>query len=209
MSLLPPNASAAERALEEAMLAGIDISTVRTITDPWTCPAELLPFLASDLAIAHWDTDWSEAEKRAAVASATAFHKRKGTREAVEEVLDRFHPELTIVEWHQANPKRAPHTFEVRAPASAIPASFLTVETADAIIADVAAAKPLRAHFDFVHSLEARAGVVMAAGGMAGSMNRADYRAEIDTSRDWTLVFQTEDGEPILTEDGADYLETE
>ena len=49
----------------------------------------------------------------------------------------------------------------------------------------------------------------LAAGGMAGSMFRADYAAEHDTSRDWSRVLQTNDGEPILTEDGLFYLEDE
>ncbi|CDO35823.1 phage tail protein I [Novosphingobium sp. KN65.2] len=208
MSLLPTNATAAERALEEAMLAKIDLSKVGRSWDPATCPAQDLPFLAWGLAISHWDTTWTEAEKRAAVAGAIPFHQIKGTRAAVEQVLARFHPLLSIVEWWETSPAREPHTFEVRANSLEIPVDFLTPETADAIIRDVAAAKPLRAHFDFVQSLEAQAKIYMAAGGMAGSLHRADYHAEHDTSRDWSLVLQTEDGEPILTEDGADYLET-
>ncbi|SFG08459.1 phage tail protein, P2 protein I family [Novosphingobium sp. CF614] len=208
MSLLPPNATPAERALESAMLADIDLSAVGTLWDPATCPADVLPFLAWGLSITHWDTDWNEAEKRAAVADAIPFHKIKGTRAAVEQVLARFHPLLSLTEWWQTDPPRAPHTFEVRAPAD-IGATFLTPETAEAIIRDVAAAKPLRAHFDFVQVLEAQAGLYMAAGGMTGTMYRSDYTTMIDTSRDWSLVLQTEDGEPILTEDGLDYLEDE
>lgn len=209
-SLLPPNATAGERALETAMRAGIDLSAVGTLWNPETCPADVLPFLAWGLAISHWDVDWSEAEKRAAVAGAIPFHQIKGTRGAVEEVLARFHPLLTIVEWWQANPRRTPHTFEVRAPAGpgGIDASFLTAQTAEAIIRDVAAAKALRSHFDFVHTLETQAALWMAGGVTAGTMHRADYDAVHDTSRDWDAVFQTEDGEPVLTEDGTDYLET-
>lgn len=208
MSLLPPNATAAERALEDAMLARIDLSVVGTLWNPSTCPAEVLPFLAWGLAISHWDTSWSEAQKRAEVAEAIPFHKIKGTRAAVEQVLARFHPLLTLVEWWQANPPRAPHTFEVRAATLDIGADFLTAETAEAIIRDVAAAKPLRSHFDFVQTLDAQAALYMAAGGLVGSMFRDDFKTSIDTSRDWSAVFQTEDGEPILTEDGLDYLET-
>ncbi|MYL96427.1 phage tail protein I [Novosphingobium sp. FGD1] len=209
MSLLPPNASKAERALEDAMLARIDIGAVETLRDPWTCPADVLPFLASELAISHWDAAWTEAQKREAVAAATAFHKIKGTRAAVEQTLGRFHPALAIVEWFEANPVRPPHTFEVFAPANVIPASFLTVETTEAIVADVAAAKPLRAHFDFVQNLDLTAAMFLAAGGMAGSVGRADYAAGLDQSRDWMATLQTEDGEPILNGDSdSDFLET-
>ena len=207
MSLLPPNSTAAERAIEDAMMARIDLSTLHIFKSAQDCPAEMLPFLAAELEVSHWDATWTEAEKRAAIVGATAFHKRKGTRKAVEEVLARFHPALAVKEWHETSPARLPHTFEVRAPASDIPASFLTVETAEAIIADVAAVKPLRAHFDFVQSLESRLAVYLGASGMTGSMTRADYLADHDTSRDWNLVLQTEDGEPIRMEAGADYLE--
>ncbi|GGZ02716.1 phage tail protein I [Novosphingobium colocasiae] len=207
MSLLPPNATPAERALEQAMLSGIDLSTVGTLWDPANCPAEVLPFLAWGLAISHWDSAWTEAEKRTAVAAAIPYHQVKGTRAAVEQVLARFHPLLSLTEWWETTPTRDPHTFEVRAPAD-IGAEFLTADTASALIRDVAAAKPLRAHFDFVQVLEAQAGLYLAAGGLAGSMYRAAATTMIDTSRDWSIVLQTEDGEPIRTEDGLDYLET-
>lgn len=209
-SLLPPNATSAERALELAMRAGIDLSAVGTLWNPATCPADVLPFLAWGLAISHWDPAWSEAQKRAAIAEAIPFHQIKGTREAVEQILARFHPLLSIAEWWEANPRRDPHTFEVRAPAGpgGIDASFLTEETANAIIRDVAAAKPLRAHFDFVFALEAQASLYMAGGVMAGTISRRDYEAVLDESRDWTIVLQTEDGEPIYTPDGLDLLET-
>lgn len=209
-SLLPANSTPAERALEQAMQIGAGIDAVGTLWNPETCPADVLPFLAWGLAISHWDPDWTEAEKRTAVAGAIPFHRRKGTRGAVEEVVARFHPLLTIVEWFEANPRRDPHTFEVRAPAGpgGIDASFLTTETAEAIIRDVATAKPLRSHFDFVHALELQAALYMAGGAMAGTIHRADYAAALDEGRDWSIVLQTEDGEPIRTPDGTDYLET-
>lgn len=207
-SLLPPNSTAAEIALEQALLVRVDLSRVAALKNPFACQADVLPFLGWELAISHWDTTWTVAEKRAAVAGAVAFHKRKGTRAAVEEVLARFHPLLSVVEWWQMDPVGVPHTFEVRAPALEIGAEFLTAETAESIIRDVAAAKPLRSHFDFVQALEAQGTLFMAAGGFAGGMHRADYQAQHDASRDWSLVLQTEIGEPVLTEDGLDYLET-
>ncbi|WP_260925441.1 phage tail protein I [Novosphingobium sp. 9] len=208
MSLLPPNSTKVERALETAMLSGIDLSDVGTSWNPATCAAADLPFLAWAVAISHWDTDWTEAQKREAIAQAILFHRIKGTRAAVQQVLDRFNPLLTILEWHEQSPKGTPHTFQVRADMLEIPAEFLSASTAEAIVRDVAAAKPLRAHFDFVQTLEAQATLYLSSGGLAGAMFRADLAATHDTSRDWSLVLQTEDGEPILTEDGTDYLET-
>lgn len=208
-TLLPPNATPFERSLEDAMREEIDFAKVGTLWDPATCPSEVLPYLAWGLSISHWDTAWSETEKREAVAGAIAFHKIKGTRAAVEYVLARFHQLLTVVESWEDGALDLPHRFQIRAPAPEIGPDFLTEETAAAIVRDVAAAKPLRAHFDFVQEFRAQGAVYLAAGGMAGTMFRSDFTTAIDTSRDWTKVLQTEDGEPILTEDGTDYLEDE
>lgn len=206
-SILPPNVQPSERAIEAAMRADIDMSKIGTLWNPATCPADVLPFLAWTVAISHWNPEWSEAEKRSAISTAMAFHRIKGTRAAVEEVVARFHPLLKITEWWEANPRRDPHTFEVRAPAE-ITAAFLTPETAEAIIRDVAAAKPLRSHFDFVFVLEAQARLYIAGAVTAGTMARGDYAAIHDTTRNWMGALQTEDGEPIFTPDGADVLET-
>lgn len=207
ISLLPPNAGSAEVALEEALRSRIDLAAVGTLWDPATCPAEVLPFLAWGLAISHWDPDWTVAEKRAAVAGAIPFHRIKGTRAAVEQVLARFHPLLELVEWWQQNPPGAPHTFQVRAPAPAIPASFLDQATAAAIIRDVAQAKPLRAHFDFVQTLELEASFWLAGGMLVGTQFRSDFAAVHDPDPVWLTALLTEDGEPLYAEDGVTLLE--
>lgn len=195
--------------MEIAMLAGIDLANIGTLKDPWNCDASVLPFLASEQAVSHWDTTWTEQEKREAVAGDTAFKKITGTREAVEQVLARHHGALDIVVWHEANPRLRPFTFEVRAPAADIPASFLTQDRAEAIIRDVAAAKSLRDHFDFVQNIDLTSGMFVAAGGMSGTTLRADYAAARDESRDWSILLQTEDGEPIANGEAADFLETD
>lgn len=201
-SLLPPNSKVSEHALEDAMRMDVDLSSVGTLWNPWTCPAAVLPFLGWGLAIAQWDPDWSEAEKRAAVADAIAFHRRKGTRAIVEEVLERFHPLLEVVEWWEANPRRDPHTFEVRAPANLISASFLTMETVNAIIRDVASVKPVRSHFDFVQILEAQAGAYLTGGGLPATYGRTAFDARHDPDPRWDNYLQTEDGEPMQSEAG-------
>ena len=202
-SLLPPNTSAPEYALEHAMRMDVDLSQVGNLWNPATCPAEILPFLAWGLAISQWDSEWSEAEKRGAIVQAIPFHKRKGTRAAVTEILDRFHPLLQLVEWWQTSPQGDPHTFEVRAPAADIPASFLTQQTADAIIRDVAMAKPVRSHFTFVQSLEAQASAYLAGGTMPAVFGRYDSAAAHDPDPVWETYLQTEDGEPLQAEDGT------
>lgn len=209
-SILPPASTKLEKALEQAAAGLLDFPTpVRDVWSPTACPAGHLPWLAWGLAISHWKTSWSVDRKREAVADAIPYHRRKGTRQAVAEVLTEHHPAFTIVEWHEANPRLAPHTFEVRAPAAEIPASFLTVAKTEEIIADVAIAKPARAHFDFVQNLDLAAGMYLAAGSFVGSVGRADYAADLDESRDWMALLQTEDGEPISNgSSDVDFLET-
>lgn len=209
-SILPPASTKLEKALEQAAASVLDFTVpIRDLWSPATCPEGHLPWLAWGLAISHWKTRWTIERKRAAVADAIPYHRRKGTRQAVAEVLTEHHPSFRIVEWHEANPRRDPHTFEVRAPAAEIPASFLTIAKAEEIIADVAVAKPARAHFDFVQNLDLAAGMFLAAGSMVGSVGRADYAAGLDESRDWLATLQTEDGEPIFNgESNTDFLET-
>lgn len=201
-SLLPPNSSDAEHALEDSLRMDVDLSAVGTLWDPASCPAAVLPFLAWGLAIARWDSTWTEAEKRAAIADAIPFHKRKGTRAIVIEVLERFNPLLELVEWWEMNPPGTPHTFEVRAPANLIPASFLNAETVDAIIRDVAGVKPVRSHFAFVQTLEAQAGAYLTGAAQVGTYSRHDYAATHDPDPIWATYWQTEDGEPMETESG-------
>jgi phage tail P2-like protein len=190
------------------MRAGIDLSAVGTLWNPATCPAAILPYLAWGLAISRWDPAWTEAEKRAAITDAIPFHRRKGTRAIVREVLDRFNPLLRIVEWWETSPRGIPHTFEVRAAADEIPASFLTAETAAAIIRDVASVKPARSHFTFVQSLEAQATLWMAAGALLATFSRVTLAASHDDDASWADALLTENGEPIFAEDG-ERLETD
>ena len=188
------------------MRARIDLSQIGSLWNPATCPVEVLPWLAWGLSISHWDPEWSEAQKRSEIADAIPYHRRKGTRAAVREVLDRFEPLLRIVEWWEMSPRGAPHTFEVRAPSGDIPASFLTSDTAAAIIRDVASAKPARSHFTFIQSMEAQAQSWLLGGAMMATWSRTTVEATHDDSPIWAMLLQTEDGEP-LSDDGGDFLE--
>jgi phage tail P2-like protein len=116
-SLLPPNATRLERALEAGAGRLTPIVTpAESIDDPATCPAELLPWLAWGLSVDAWDAEWSEADKRSAVATSIEMHRRKGTRLSVETVVARFDQLARLVEWHQASPRRPAHTFDVVLP---------------------------------------------------------------------------------------------
>lgn len=82
--LLPPNATAEERALSLAAAArGIEAESVRLTWRPDDCRAELLPWLAWAFHVDDWDDGWSEAAKRAAIGKALELHRHKGTRWAI------------------------------------------------------------------------------------------------------------------------------
>ncbi len=201
-SLLPPQSSDFEFVMESAMRANPDLSAIGDLWNPLLCPAPILPFLAWGLAISQWDSDWSEAQKRAAIADAIPFHRRKGTRASVREVLERFHPLLQIIEWFEPSGSGQPYTFEIQAPAADIPASFLTQETAAAIIRDVTAVKPVRAHFDFVQSVDAMARIFAVSAGRNAIFGRNIYAAAHDDDASWQRWLLSEDGQPLQDENG-------
>ncbi len=88
-SLLPPNATALERALEgtSARVGEIPVGVVRTLWDPWSCPVELLPWLAWSVSVDDWDDAWPEATKRAVIAASYDVHSIKGTPAAIRRAL--------------------------------------------------------------------------------------------------------------------------
>lgn len=143
-TLLPPNATPAERALEQTYTR-IDLvqTPARALWDPMTCPADILPWLAWAFTVDEWSEDWSEAQKRNAIASSYTVHRQKGTIGAVRQALAALGINLDIVEWFQEDPPGPPYTFRIK----------LTVDQTGAdqtalpkLIAVVNATKNLRSH---------------------------------------------------------------
>jgi len=81
IDLLPRNATEFERAVSLAAARGTDLPAqlVSDVTDPWTCPAELLPFLALERSVDLWDPEWSEERKRWVIAEQAWLHRLKTT----------------------------------------------------------------------------------------------------------------------------------
>lgn len=101
VSLLPLNATAPERALESATArVGAVPNPLRTLWDPWTCPAETLPWLAWALSVDTWDNAWPEETKRAVVAGSLSWHRKKGTPWAIKQALANIgYPIIHLVEY--------------------------------------------------------------------------------------------------------------
>lgn len=86
--LLPINATKQERALSiTTARAGSVPVPVGELWDPYTCPLAVLPWLAWSLAVDPWDSNWTEAQKRQAIAESIAVHRVKGTIGALKRAL--------------------------------------------------------------------------------------------------------------------------
>jgi phage tail P2-like protein len=211
-SLLPPNATRLERAVEAATARIGDVPVpIDQLWDPATLAADLLPWLGWALSVDNWDPDWTDAEKRRAIAESIALHRIKGTRASVETVLSRFDDLVELVEWHQAIPRAVPHTFEIRLPIARegiVPGGRrATAAFAEAIVRDVARVKPTREHFILAQTLALTSAVGIQGAGRLVDVRRADATPDFDTSPAWNFYLQTEDGEPLQDNAGA-FLDT-
>lgn len=207
-SLLPPNATAFERAVEQALtrMAAID-TPVATLMDPAAIDAGVLPFLAWHLSVDRWEADWSDAVKRATVATAIADQRRKGTPASVKAVLASFDDLLDLVEWHRTTPRGVPHTFEIRLPLGAAGGPRSRAAFAEAILRDVARVKPARSHGTLVQLLRVAGRASVQSVARVLGETRLPMAFTDDRSQPWDALLQTEDGEPIQSAD-ASFLDT-
>lgn len=153
-SVLPPNATPFERALEQAAgrLGLVDVP-LRVLLNPWTCPVELLPWLAYQMAIDNWQTDWPEYIKRSRIASAMEIQRHKGTVKAVRDTVASFGGAVDIVEWWQKTPRGIPHTFELNLALSGNDGAIATEQFVNNVISEVEKVKPVRSHFTFTQGV--------------------------------------------------------
>jgi phage tail P2-like protein len=153
-TLLPPNATPLERALEAgtARLADVPVP-LRQLYNPDTCPMEVLPWLAWHLSIESWKPYWSEGVKRARVRNAIAIHRQKGTAKSVKDVVAAFGGDIVLREWWQETPMGEPHTFKLVMALSGNEGQTATAEFVDDVIAEVSRTKPVRSHFTFTQGI--------------------------------------------------------
>lgn len=154
--LLPPNATALEKALSLATARILDINTnLRALWSPDHCPESWLPWLAWQLSIDSWSTHWPVSIKRNRIRRAIQIARRKGTAESVRTVVESFGGSVAIREWWQQEPQAEPYTFQLILSLSGANGQPVTAEFVDAVIAEVARTKPVRAHFTFTQALAA------------------------------------------------------
>lgn len=111
-NLLPASASTLERDVVDVIASSQPVG-IRDIWNPDTCPPRFLPWLAHTFSVDRWDSDWTEAEKRAAVNAAFFVHKHKGTIAAIRGVVEPLGFLIDVLEWWEKTPKGDPHTFEL------------------------------------------------------------------------------------------------
>ena len=163
-SLLPPNATTPELALEAATTRIDAIKTdIRALWSPDDCPEELLPWLAWSLSLDSWSAGWSETVKRARVRAAIAIARRKGTAESVASVVESFGGAVTLREWWQDGGTGVPHTFDLVLTLASMNGRAATAAFVDAVIAEVERTKPVRSHFTFTQGIATGAGLELAA----------------------------------------------
>jgi len=147
-SLLPPNRTTAEAALEAAIArigaAPVPISRLWSIDD---CPADLLPWLAWSLSVDAWDTTWSEQRQRDAIRASVDIHRLRGTKASVIRALEVLDFRTEIEEWWQV--AGTPGTVTIRAFGRDIFESAATLDQALVAQLDrlVRRNKPLHIHY--------------------------------------------------------------
>lgn len=166
-SILPPNATAVERAIDRASaaaLAKLPVYLIRWVKDPDSCPLALLPWLAWEYQVDTWNVHWSEKMKRDAIKRAHYIHRHRGTVAAVRRALIDSPFGTDIVEWFGQNPKGDPYTFRLNVMQDDLPVSDLDHQ--DLKLA-VMRAKNLRSWFS-VHVFGRLQGHVYGAGWLYG-----------------------------------------
>ena len=100
---LPDNRTDLEQILVEidGRTLAIDADIVRRVKDPAQCPGPLLPWLAWEESVDIWNTEWTDAQKRFAIARSWELHRSKGTRKSVEDALDLLGYGARLEEWFE------------------------------------------------------------------------------------------------------------
>lgn len=166
-ALLPPNQTELEGATGQAMQASVSPAVLRTLWNPWTCPAHLLPWLAWALSVDEWDDSWQEHTRRQVIAQSLDVHRAKGSVASVRRalaaagypyaVLDEvrngcLHDGSAIRDgWHLRGGS-TPHVYRVRLN------GLITVGQAAQIRRILATTAPARSH---LHSLDFRGAVFL------------------------------------------------
>lgn len=144
--LLPPNATAQERAITLAIARDVPVP-VRDVCNADKCQADLLPWLAWAFSVDEWDASWSDAQKRAVIKNSAEIHRHKGTIGAVKEALSAIGVQAEVQEWFNQMPEGEPYTFKVMLGSSS---DGVAQSALKKLFSVINSAKNLRSHMDKV-----------------------------------------------------------
>ncbi len=112
-TLLPPNSTPLERALEETQARIGEIPVPIPTVWRWDeCPEELLPWLAWALSVDFWSDEWPTEKKREIIRNSIELHRLKGTLEGIRRYLDFAGISLVRAITPPADPYWAPEDVE-------------------------------------------------------------------------------------------------
>jgi len=161
-SILPPNTTPTERAIESASSFVRDLVVpIRHLWNPETCPAAFLPWLAWSWSVDSWNPDWPEATKRAVIAASPRVHRLKGTVAAVRAAAQAVAggAPVRIIEWFRPDGSGQPYRSTLDVDVSAGAPAALPHD----LVAAVQGAKPLRSHLNVRLSVRAPTQIMSAA----------------------------------------------
>lgn len=88
-NILPSSATNYERTLASQVDRLLDLGiSIKDLWNPWTCPIDMLPYLAWTLSVDIWSDLWPDQKKRSVVAHAIDHHRIKGTLAGIETYVD-------------------------------------------------------------------------------------------------------------------------
>lgn len=126
-TILPPNATFMEKALEETISRSTDldiaISSLWNInTMPKALKPALLPYLAWSLGVEVWSSDMTVAQKEETIKNYLVIRALRGTRAAIEKAYEALGVEVEIVENPPSKryPMGEPHKFKLKISAQPI-----------------------------------------------------------------------------------------
>ena len=113
MSLLPPNATAFEKALVDVIGRAYErlAPHPETLKNAKLIDSHLLPWLAWHYSVDSWDSNWPEPVKRSMIQHAIDIHRRKGTAGALKDAVLLVYPDAAISEWFDFDGK--PYLFAI------------------------------------------------------------------------------------------------
>lgn len=160
VSLLPPNATPVERAIEALSKRIEDIpSPLRDLVNPETCPDRFLPWLAYTLSVDSWNPAWSDRVKRNIIAGSMDLHRRKGSAASVRAVVQAFGGQIALREWWQMDPPGPPHTFDMVLTLTGNDGEAASQAFIEEVIDEVARTKPARSWFTVTQGFQANGAV--------------------------------------------------